>query len=61
MSEQKIQLNDVTKLEGLHNVDFSNGFVCDLETGICGPADEIENKKEEKEDKEKKNENHHLV
>lgn len=47
MSDKKlVQLDNLNKesstLEGLN---LSNGFVCDFETGICGPADEINNKK----------------
>lgn len=59
MSENNIQLNNVTNLQGLSHVDFSEGFTCDMETGICGSADEI-NKAKQK-DEEKKNANNDLV
>lgn len=55
LSEEKIQLNNVSNLKGLETIDFSGGFICDVETGICGPAE----KKEVNE--EKKNENNHMV
>lgn len=47
LSDKKlVQLDNLNResstLEGL---DLSNGFVCDFETGICGPADEINEKK----------------
>ena len=54
MAEEKMKLKNVSRLEGLDNIDFSNGFVCNVETGICGPTDE-------KVDEEKKNENNHMV
>lgn len=46
--------NGLKSFEGL---DLSGGFVCDLETGICGPVDE----KEEKQVEEKQNANNNLV
>lgn len=52
----KMMSNNSSTLEGL---DLSNGFVCDFETGICGPADLIENNTEKNE--ETTNENNHLV
>lgn len=51
MSEEKIQLNNVSNLEGLDNVDFSNGYICDVETGICGPTDEVNQDKKTVEEK----------
>lgn len=61
MSDSKVTLNNVTELKGLENIDFSGGFVCDLETGICGPEEEIQKAKNVSEDEEKKNENNNLV
>ena len=49
--------NEFKNLESLDHLDMSAGFVCDTETGICGPADEVENKKS----KEQKNESNHMV
>lgn len=39
MAEEKIQLTNVNNLSSLENVDFSGGYACDMETGICGPVD----------------------
>jgi len=51
--------NDITTLE---NLDLSEGIVCDVETGICGPADEIEQKKQNKQEaKETNDANNDLV
>lgn len=61
MSESKIKLNNVTELKGLENIDLSGGFICDLETGICGPEEEIKNAQKASVDEEKKNENNNLV
>lgn len=61
MSESKVKLNNVTKLKGLETIDFSDGFICDFETGICGPEEEIKKVKSGSIDEEKKNENNDLV
>lgn len=58
MSEEKIQLQNVNNLSNLKDVDFSGGYACDMETGICGPVEEV-NKNEQTE--ETKNENKDLV
>lgn len=58
MSEEKIQLKNVNTLSNLEDVDFSGGYACDMETGICGPVEEV-NKNEQTE--ETKNENNDLV
>lgn len=60
MSDKKlVQLDNLNResstLEGL---DLSNGFVCDFETGICGPAEEINHKKSVE---EKDNANNNMV
>lgn len=61
MSEKRFvqfdQLNN--KKSTLEGIDLSNGFVCDVETGICGPADEMKQDKNVKE--EKKNANYDMV
>lgn len=61
MSETKVKLNNVMELKGLKNLDLSDGFVCDMETGICGPEDEIQKAKQAKVDEEEKNANNNLV
>lgn len=48
VTEMKLKENNFMTLEPL---GLSDGFVCDVETGICGPADKMEMKKEQKEDK----------
>lgn len=58
MSEEKIQLKNVNTLSNLEDVDFLDGYACDMETGICGPVEEV-NKNEQTE--ETKNENNDLV
>lgn len=58
MSNRKSQTSK-TEFVALENLDFSNGFTCDFETGICGPINEIKeigNKTEET-----KNANNNLV
>ena len=40
-----IDLNDIQELKSIDN-DHSSGFVCDIDTGVCGP---VTNMKEEKE------------
>ena len=48
MSEEKIKLQDINNLETLENLDFSGDYVCDIETGICGPFNEQSQTEEEK-------------
>jgi len=57
MAEENIQLTNVQNLSNLENVDFSGGYACDMETGICGPIDQESQEKTE----ENKNENNDLV
>lgn len=52
---QFIQLDSSNQL---NNIDFSNGYACDMETGVCGPVDK---KEEETKIEEKKNANNSLV
>ncbi len=59
MSEEKIQLQNVNHLETLENLDFSGGYACDMETGICGPIDE--QNQTTKTEEEKKNANNDMV
>lgn len=58
MAEEKIQLTNANNLSSLENVDFSGGYACDMETGICGPVDQ-QNRNEETE--ENTNANNDLV
>ncbi|MCF3944988.1 hypothetical protein [Oceanobacillus alkalisoli] len=39
-----IELKPLEELEGF-NFDSSDAFVCDMETGICGPVKKEEKKK----------------
>ena len=60
LSEKKlVQLDNLNK-ESLtfEELDLSNGFVCDFETGICGPVDEIN---EQKSVEERNNANNNMV
>lgn len=57
MTEEKIQINNVSNSGGLQTFDFSGGMICNVETGICGPADEVNEKVEE----ENKIENNNMV
>lgn len=59
MAEEKIQLQNVRNLSSLETIDFSDGYACDLETGICGPINE--QSQNEKVEEESKNANNHLV
>lgn len=54
MSEIKLQKINIKQknLSGLEQLDLSGGFTCDMETGICGPTETIQRKKETKGDKE---------
>jgi len=56
MTDKKNEENNVTSLETL---DLGDGFVCDVETGICGPAEEMEQTKPE--EKEQQHANNDLV
>lgn len=48
---------NLSELSNLNQFDLSGGFICDVETGICGPTEEmIEENVEEKE-----NENNDMV
>ena len=42
MKEMKL-----TKLSTIDLVDLSGGFTCDVETGICGPTEEVTGEKTE--------------
>lgn len=53
----KIKTMDLTNLADVNQIDLSAGYICDVETGICGPTEEIKNENSE----EKKNENNNLV
>lgn len=53
---ENIGLNNLADLDG---IDLSGGYICDVETGICGPADE--EMKNEAAAEEKKNENNSMV
>ncbi|HLR92194.1 MAG TPA: hypothetical protein VK048_03960 [Atopostipes sp.] len=48
MSENNLKEINVKKnnISTLDQLDLSGGFTCDMETGICGPAEEIQKKKE---------------
>ena len=35
----------LTDLSNLNDLDLPTGYICDVETGICGPVDELENEK----------------
>ena len=54
MSENKLQNINIKQenVSGLEQLDLSGGFTCDMETGICGPTETIQEKKEAKGDKE---------
>lgn len=56
--KKKVESIGLNNLAGLDGIDLSGGYICDVETGICGPADE-EMKNEPTE--EKKNENNSMV
>lgn len=43
----------------LENLDLSNGFACDVETGICGPIDDM--KETSSKQKEKRNADNDMV
>ena len=60
LSEKKlVQLDNLNKESlTLEELDLSNGFVCDFETGICGPVDEIN---EQKSVEERNNANNNMV
>lgn len=57
--KKKVETIGLNNLAGLDGIDLSGGYICDVETGICGPADEEEMKNERTE--EKTNENNHVV
>lgn len=61
LTEKNKQVNKInlTDLSGLETLNGSSGFVCDMETGICGPAEEITQNKSSNE--EKKNANNSMV
>lgn len=62
LSNKKIQplknLNS-NKSKDIEGLDLSGGYICDVETGICGPADEVNDSTEDA--KEKKHEDNDLV
>jgi len=59
MTDNTKEENTVTSFE---NLDLGEGFVCDVETGICGPAEEIEETKQNKQKvKEQQHANNDLV
>lgn len=59
MAEEKIQLQNVHNLSSLETIDFSDGYACDLATGICGPIDE--QSQNEKVEEEHQHANNNLV
>lgn len=54
---EKIQEISIADLSNDHSFNLSGDFICDVETGICGPAEEIK----DDETKEQKNENNDMV
>lgn len=46
-----------TELSNINQLDLSGGFGCDVDTGLCGPAEEMKKEKTE----ENKNENNDMV
>lgn len=54
---KEIKEINLTKLSTINQLDLSGGFTCDLETGICGPAEKIQEENVE----EKKNANNNMV
>ena len=60
MSEVKLtEIKLDNSFQTLDGLDLSGGLVCDVETGICGPADTMDMNKENKE--ESINENNSMV
>ena len=55
--KKKVETIELNQISGLEGIDLSGGYVCDVETGICGPTEEMKNETLE----EKKNENNNLV
>jgi len=51
--------NEENNLTSFENLDLGEGFVCDVETGICGPAEEMEQNKQQT--KEQQHANNDLV
>lgn len=43
--------NDISSIEILETFDFSEGMVCDLETGICGTKEDMNSNEEKKVEK----------
>lgn len=60
MSDKKlIKLDNLnSESQTLKGLNLSKGFVCDFETGICGPANEMNEKKSVE---EKNNANNNMV
>lgn len=53
---------NLTELSTVSQLDFSGGFTCDFETGMCGPTDETTTEKIIVENiKETKNANNNMV
>lgn len=61
MSENKVVLKNINEVNDLSHLKLSDGFVCDVETGICGPEEPIQTAKTTKKSEEKKNANNDLV
>ena len=57
--KKKVETIGLNNLSGLDEIDLSGGYICDVETGICGPMDEAAMKNEPTE--EKKNESNSMV
>ncbi|MDN6161133.1 MAG: hypothetical protein L0I79_00035 [Atopostipes sp.] len=40
--ERKVE-KELTDLSNLEDLEMSDAYLCDAETGICGPAEAVEN------------------
>lgn len=52
MTKEQLDNTKEIKISQFETVDMSDGLVCDFETGFCGPAEEVENLKQEEKNKE---------
>lgn len=52
MTKEQLDNTKELKTPQFETFDISDGLVCDFEKGICGPAKEVENLKQEEKNKE---------
>lgn len=55
MKEELTEMKQLNTLSDLEGMSLSNDMICDVETGICGPVDNPDEKQSTEENKDANN------